>query len=81
MSQIKPVSDFPKQDFPQAKVQAKSRISIVWLIPIVAALIGAYLAYVAISEEGPTISIVFKSAEGLQAGKTKIKYKAQITID
>lgn len=75
MSQIKSVPEFPQQDFPQAKVQTKSRFSIVWLIPIVAALIGAYLAFVAISEQGPTIDIVFKSAEGLQAGKTKIKYK------
>ena len=31
--------------------------------------------YKALSEKGPKITITFKSAEGLEAGKTKIKYK------
>jgi paraquat-inducible protein B len=46
----------------------------VWIIPIVAALAGAWVAVVKIRSEGPTITIVFKSAEGLDAGKTKIHY-------
>src|SRR5690242_17831990 len=48
---------------------------LVWLIPIVAALIGGVLVIKAIWERGPTITISFKTAEGLEAGKTKIKYK------
>ncbi|MGH7185631.1 MAG: intermembrane transport protein PqiB, partial [Pseudomonadota bacterium] len=42
---------------------------------IVAALIGAWLAVQAFIERGPTITVKFKTAEGLEAGKTKIKYK------
>ena len=42
---------------------------------MVAAAVGLYLAYWAWSEQGPTITIVFESAEGLEAGKTKLKYK------
>jgi len=53
----------------------KRRISIVWLVPLIALAIGGWLVYKAISEKGPTVSITFKSAEGLEAGKTKIKYK------
>jgi paraquat-inducible protein B len=49
--------------------------SIVWLVPLVAALIGGWLVYKAFSEKGPTITITFETAEGLEAGKTKIKYK------
>ncbi len=61
---------------PEAEVSThKRRISIVWLVPLVAVLIGGWLVYKAISEKGPTVTIVFKSAEGLEAGKTKIKYK------
>lgn len=48
---------------------------LVWSIPIVAALIGGWLAVQAILERGPTIAIHFKAAEGIEAGKTKIKYK------
>jgi paraquat-inducible protein B len=44
-------------------------------VPLVALLIGGWLAFKAISEKGPTITITFKTAEGLEAGKTKIKYK------
>jgi paraquat-inducible protein B len=53
----------------------KRRISIVWLVPVVALAIGAWLVYKAVSEKGPTVTITFKSAEGLEAGKTKIKHK------
>jgi paraquat-inducible protein B len=60
---------------PEAVVKTRSGVSIVWLIPLVAALIGGWLAWKAFSEQGPTITISFKSAEGLEAGKTKIRYK------
>jgi paraquat-inducible protein B len=63
------------QALPQALVREKARISVVWLIPVVAAVVGLYLAYWAWSEQGPTIEIHFENAEGLEAGKTKIKYK------
>ena len=53
----------------------KHRISIVWLVPLLALAVGGWLVYKAISEKGPTITISFKSAAGLEAGKTKIKYK------
>ncbi len=53
----------------------KRRISIVWLVPLVALAIGGWLVYKAVSEKGPTVTITFMSADGLEAGKTKIKYK------
>ena len=62
-------------DVADAVVETRGRPSIVWLIPLVAALVGAFVAYRAISERGPEITITFKTAGGLEAGKTKIKYK------
>jgi paraquat-inducible protein B len=53
----------------------KRRLSIVWLVPLVALAIGGWLVYKALSEKGPTVTIAFKSAAGLEAGKTKIKFK------
>ncbi len=64
-----------QSDAPQAIVRARPRPSSVWLIPLVAAVVGLYLAYWAWSEQGPTVQIVFESAEGLEAGKTRLKYK------
>ncbi len=60
----------------QAIVRSRPLPSIVWLIPAVAALVGLYLAYWSYTQQGPTIEITFDSAEGLEAGQTKIKYKA-----
>jgi len=59
----------------RAVVTPKKSVSIVWIVPLVALLIGAWLAYRAITEKGPTITITFQSAEGLEVGKTKIKFK------
>jgi len=55
--------------------ERKKGISTVWIVPIVALVIGAWLILQSFSEKGPTIDIVFKSAAGIQAGKTVIKYK------
>jgi paraquat-inducible protein B len=59
----------------QAVVQQKRKLSVIWIVPLVALIIGGWLVYKALSEKGPTITISFKTAEGLEAGKTKIKYK------
>ncbi len=49
--------------------------SLIWLIPILAAVIGISLAVKTWVQRGPEITIGFNSAEGLEAGKTKVKYK------
>ena len=54
--------------------RGRARLSVVWIIPILAAAVGVWVAVTRILAEGPTITIVFKSAEGLEAGKTKIHY-------
>jgi paraquat-inducible protein B len=53
----------------------RTRLSVVWIIPIVAAAIGVWVAVTRILSQGPEITITFASAEGLEAGKTKISYK------
>jgi paraquat-inducible protein B len=70
-------SDSPElKGLPEAEVRTKKqRISIVWLVPLIALAVGGWLVYKAISEKGPIVTITFKSADGLEAGKTKIKYK------
>ena len=55
--------------------EKKKGISTIWIVPIVALVIGAMLFYQSLSEKGPEIKIDFKSAAGIQAGKTLIKYK------
>ena len=52
----------------------RTRFSLVWVIPIVAALVGGWVAVTRYLSQGEEITIVFRSAEGLDAGKTKIHY-------
>jgi len=58
-----------------AKTKERRNISPIWIIPFVALLVGGWLAFKAIRDKGPTITITFIHAEGLEAGKTKIKYR------
>lgn len=67
--------DDPARRAATARVQARRGISIVWVVPLVALLIGGWLALKAYREKGPAITISFASAEGLEAGKTKVRYK------
>lgn len=49
--------------------------SLIWLIPLVAALIGITLVSQILLDRGPKIEVSFKTADGLEAGKTVFKYK------
>lgn len=64
-------------DIPEAVATPRSgrSLQLVWLIPLVAALVGGWLAVKAILEKGPTVTVTFATAEGLEKGKTKIRYK------
>ena len=66
-----------RDNIPQATVvpPRRQRISIVWIIPILAAVVAIGIAIQRILSEGPTITIIFKVAQGVEAGKTFIKYK------
>ena len=67
------------QSFPQVPEartvpKKRTRLSFVWIIPIVAAATGVWIAVTKILEKGPAITIVFTTGDGLEANKTKIEY-------
>lgn len=51
------------------------RVSVVWIIPIIALLIALGVAWQAYNERGPVIRITFESAEGVTAGATELKFR------
>ncbi|SAL36526.1 mammalian cell entry protein [Caballeronia arvi] len=65
------------ENTPDAEVVPKKRWRIpwVWVVPAIAVAVGIWLAVQAVLSAGPTVTISFKSGEGLEAGKTKIKFK------
>ncbi len=60
---------------PVLQKRARWMPSLVWLVPILAALVGLSLVVRALLDRGPAITIQFRTAEGIEAGKTKVKYK------
>jgi paraquat-inducible protein B len=55
MSEETPRSNRAEGEAPAAEVRAKRSFSIIWVVPLVALVIGGWLAYKAFSEKGPTI--------------------------
>jgi len=49
--------------------------SLIWLIPIVAALVGITLVAKILWDRGPEVTVTFETASGLEAGKTTVRYK------
>jgi paraquat-inducible protein B len=64
-----------QRTLPHATTRRSRRVSIIWIVPLVAVAIGAWLAWDTLSKEGPTIKVTFDSGEGLQAGQSQLKYK------
>jgi paraquat-inducible protein B len=53
----------------------RQRLTMIWIVPLLAVLIGLGLAVKAIIDRGPEVSLQFSQAEGLEAGKTRVKFK------
>src|SRR5215831_13185640 len=65
----------PTRPLPQSATRRSRRVSIVWIVPLVAVAIGAWLAWDTLSKEGPTVRVTFETAEGLTAGQSQLKYR------
>lgn len=60
---------------PVVRGRHRARPSIIWLVPVVAAIAGILLIVRAFLQSGPAITITFQTAEGLDPGKTEVRYK------
>lgn len=61
---------------PEAVVRRRGRFSLIWLIPIVAGAIAAYLVITTLANRGPLITIRFRTASGLSTQQTQVTHKA-----
>ncbi len=76
MTESSPSNPNPAGGVPSAVAVPKKRgLSLIWLVPIIAILAGGALAVRTVMERGPEIQLTFKTAEGIEPGKTKVKFK------
>lgn len=71
------MSEDPEQNLPQPEIvpRARWRVSTVWLVPVVAILVGLGLVTHSLLQRGPTLSLIFDDAQWLSAGQTQLKYR------
>ncbi|MDL4863469.1 intermembrane transport protein PqiB, partial [Halomonas elongata] len=65
--------DTDRDDEHRAHTSRQARLSPIWIVPIVALLIGAWLVYDNYASRGPLITLTMDSADGIEAGSTLIK--------
>ncbi len=53
----------------------RHRLSLIWAIPVITAIIGGWLAWDTYTKRGPTITITFQTAEGLQVNQSHVRHK------
>lgn len=58
----------------RVRTRRRTGLSPVWIVPLIAAAVGVWVAATRILDQGPTITIQLKTAEGLEAGKTTVHY-------
>lgn len=63
---------------PEAIVVKSRAISPIWLLPFIAALLGAWILFQNIIHQNEEITIYFSNAEGIIPDKTKIRYRGVI---
>lgn len=69
-------TDDVSRNLPQAKTRAPPRsFSLIWLVPLAAALVAIYLVYQHLREFGPTITIKFRDVTGLKPGQSALQYR------
>ncbi|MBJ7424045.1 MAG: intermembrane transport protein PqiB [Akkermansiaceae bacterium] len=58
------------------QVRQAQRWNIVWVVPIVALLIGAWMIYRNFSSQGPIAQVRFETADGIAADKTEVRCRS-----
>ena len=62
-------------DLPTAKTRPASNWSAIWILPLIALVIGGWLGWQAYRESGVNIQVRFESGEGIVANKTEVVFK------
>jgi paraquat-inducible protein B len=66
----------PPQDLPSARVtRNRWSTALIWVIPLIAAIVAGYLIYGRFKEHGPEITIRFRDGSGIRVGQTPILYR------
>jgi paraquat-inducible protein B len=64
-----------KTEFPDAKLKKQATLSLIWLVPILAAIVAGVLVFQNLKKLGPTITVQFENGNGLERNQTLLRYR------
>jgi paraquat-inducible protein B len=67
-----------REEVAPAVVKRHRRFPVVWVVPLVAAMVAAYLVYERVQQAGPRVTIRFKDGTGLRPGQSPVTYRGVI---
>ncbi|WP_191059238.1 PqiB family protein [Geminicoccus harenae] len=59
----------------RAVPRARKTFGIVWLVPLIALALALWVGWASWSARGPVITVTFQTASGIEAGKTRLRYR------
>lgn len=62
-------------EIPRARVRRRRLVRLVWVVPVVAVAVAAWLVFHRIQDLGPEIKVTFDDAGGLRVGQTPLRYR------
>lgn len=63
------------EERPKARVRRRRVLRLVWIVPVMAIAVAAYLLWQRMQEYGPEITVTFADGGGLRAGQTPVRYR------
>jgi paraquat-inducible protein B len=62
-------------EMPRARVRRRRLVRMVWVVPLIAVAVAAWLVYQRIQDVGPEIVVTFEDGAALRVGQTPLRYR------
>jgi paraquat-inducible protein B len=62
-------------EIPRARIRRRRLVRWVWVVPLIAVAVAAWLVYQRIQDLGPEISVTFEDGAALRVGQTPLRYR------
>ena len=62
-------------EIPRARIRRRRLVRLVWVVPLIAVAVAAWLVYRRIQDLGPEVRVTFDDAAGLRIGQTPLRYR------
>jgi len=62
-------------EIPKARVRRRRLFRLIWMVPVMAVAVAAYLVFHRMQDFGPEVTVAFSDGGGLRVGQTPVRYR------